>query len=352
MGIRVHLAIDADRVSDDAWRRVYEQARRVAKQWIPRPLSTSWRRIGTVQVAQYCQEIETAEGLHIVGDAEMLTIGESFVFPVRLERGARRDVERDPDPAAEDVLVAVARWHTSETERGASWRDLFGAKTQGLPYHKLIVALGLLVEHSLPGAAVVYGDFSARDGERARRGVSSILDEELELPVVTDVERLRHRLAGSLPPDALDRAIRYLGPPNPHHEVVYGDLLGLLRTAPEARVRHELEQVVLSCPDPDGLHVGTRQVLRGLVEAIQANAVRWEVRARAEQWGADRTREELAYRTRTSGMRLTSMAWDAIEAADLDELAFLYVAACMDTSRLEVHQAVRALLENRALRRS
>jgi len=49
-------------------------------------------------------------------------------------------------------------------------------------------------------------------------------------------------------------------------------------------------------------------------------------------------------------MRLTSMAWDAIEAADLDELAFLCGAICIGTTRWEVHHAVRAVLENRALR--
>jgi hypothetical protein len=46
------------------------------------------------------------------------------------------------------------------------------------------------------------------------------------------------------------------------------------------------------------------------------------------------------------------MAWDAIEAADLDKLAFLYGAICIDTSRWEVHHAVRAVLENRSLRRA
>ena len=54
---------------------------------------------------------------------------------------------------------------------------LFGAKTQGFPYHALIVALGMLVEHALPGTAVVYGQISASDCEQAQRGVASILDE-------------------------------------------------------------------------------------------------------------------------------------------------------------------------------
>ena len=44
------------------------------------------------------------------------------------------------------------------------------------------------------------------------------------------------------------------------------------------------------------------------------------------------------------------MAWDRIEAADLDELTFLFGAVCIDTTRCTTQQAVRAILENPALR--
>jgi hypothetical protein len=50
------------------------------------------------------------------------------------------------------------------------------------------------------------------------------------------------------------------------------------------------------------------------------------------------------------GIHLTSRAWDAIEAADLNELALLYGAVCRSTMSWEVHQAVRTVLENGALR--
>jgi hypothetical protein len=34
----------------------------------------------------------------------------------------------------------------------------------------------------------------------------------------------------------------------PHFEAILGDLLGRLRSSPDARVRHELKHVVRSCP--------------------------------------------------------------------------------------------------------
>jgi hypothetical protein len=172
------------------------------------------------------------------------------------------------------------------------------------------------------------------------------------LPVVVDAERLRRRLARSLNANALDQAICQLGLLDPHLEAITGALPGVLRRFPEECVSDELEHVVLSCSDPDHLSTETREVLHRLVEAIRSSVVLWELRERVEQWGAAGTREQLARRTLASGMRLTAKAWDAIEVADLDELAFLVGAACMDTTGLVVHRAVRAVLENRTLRQA
>jgi hypothetical protein len=352
MGVHVHLAVFTDRVPDTRWQEIYEKARRVVSRWTPRPLSSKWRQIGAVQVAEYGLEPETEAGLHIVGDAETLTTGESFVFPARLDRTA--SLSDAPPVLEDDVLVAVARRTAAdiaaETAPCRPWQNLLGGKTQGLPYHALIVALGLLVESSLPGTAVVYGELSPRDGEQARQGLASILGEDLAPPVVMDTQRLRRRLATALHGDTLDRALRVLGPPDPYAEAVAGELLGLLRRSADAQVRRELEHVVCSCADPRALSTETQLLFRRLLDVIRSNMVLGEVRERAEQWGTARTREELARRTVASRIRLSSMAWDAIEAADLDELAFLYAATCTNTTRFEVHHAVRAMFENRGLR--
>ena len=228
--------------------------------------------------------------------------------------------------------------------------NLLGAKTQGLPYHGLLVALGLLVENSLPGTAVVYGELSPRDGEQARLGLASILGEEFEQPVVMDVERMRRRLLGTMEAGALDAALRSLGPPDPYQEAIFGDLLGRLRSRPDARVRRELEHVVPSCRDPNHLEPGTRQLLRAILDMARSAVIRGEFRSRIQQWGAVQTRETLARMTQERGVRLTSMAWDAIETADLDELAFLIGVLCVGPMDFDVHHAVRALLENPALR--
>ena len=232
MGIHVELAVFTDRVSDDVWQAIYEKARRVATQWTPRPLAAAWRHIGVVRVAQYTLQIETSDGLHLVGDAETLTAAEGFVFPARLDRpGLARDsggsLPSVQGASPGDVLSAVVEMLDGNTVGPAGLCNLFGAKTQGLPYHVLLVALGLLVENSLPGTAVVYGELSPRDGEQARHGLASILGEEFELPVVMDVERMRRQLVGTMEAGALDEALRRLGPTDPYQEAMFGDLLAL-----------------------------------------------------------------------------------------------------------------------------
>jgi len=69
-----------------------------------------------------------------------------------------------------------------------------------------------------------------------------------------------------------------------------------------------------------------------------------------ESWGAVPTRETIARATVRASFRLTETAWDAIESADLHELAFVLAAACVADEGWQVHHAVRALLENPALR--
>ena len=333
------------------WRAVYEKVCLVARQWTPRPLSSSWREIGAVRVAQYTPEIEGETGLHIVGDATTLVTGESFIFPVRLGgRLPRRKPARTLTSAEHDVLVAVALEHAVPDD-SLDYNEIFGAKTQGYPYHTFIVALGLLVEHMLPGIALVHRDISLDNGEQARRGLSAILDEEIALPVVLDEARMRQRLAPVLNGAAVEEAVSNLGPLDSQGSALLTDLLGMLCSTPAARTRHDLEYVVLSCPDPRLLAPETRQMLRDLVEARHASMVRYEVRQRVERWGAAMTRELIARQT-SARVRLTSATWDAIEAADLDELTFVYTAICMHTHEWHLHHAIRAVIENHAIRRA
>lgn len=319
----------------------------MAKRWNPPPLSLGWRDIGRARVAQDTREIDGELGLHIVGDAQTFTTGESFTFPATL--GRRRERKRSRPVAESDVLLAVTRRAASSSVE-LGYRQLFGAKTQRFPYHTLILALGLLVENSLPRIAMVHGDISLRDAEASHRGLTAILEEALKLPVVLDEKRMRHRLGAAMDGALLERAINDLKPPDEHLIAFAADVLGMFDRTPAGRVRHELQHVVLSCPDAGLLARDTRLMLHDLVEAIHGCMARHKIRQRVGQWGAVRTREAIALQA-MSRMRFTSMTWDAIEAADLEELAFVYTAVCVHTTEWHLHHALRAVIENRRIRR-
>jgi hypothetical protein len=151
MGVHVHIAVVVERVSEEAWQRIYEMACRAAARWTPPPLSAGWRSIGNVRVAQYTTDIENANGLHLVGDAQTLAIGEGFIFPAALGKYECNDAE---SPASSyDVLLAVAHRNASP-EQQLHYRDLFGAKTQGLPYshaHRCAGAAGRALSMNMLG---------------------------------------------------------------------------------------------------------------------------------------------------------------------------------------------------------
>jgi hypothetical protein len=83
---RVYLDIIEEQVTYAAWERICERARRVVKQWKPRPLALGWRQIGDVRVAQSVLDVETEYGRCMIGDAETRTTGEGLSVVVDAER--------------------------------------------------------------------------------------------------------------------------------------------------------------------------------------------------------------------------------------------------------------------------
>lgn len=348
MGVRVYLALVAPRVDDAAWSAIYADARRVAERWTPRPLAAQWRRVGAEKVVQYSTDVEHLDGFHIVGDAVSKTTAESFVFPSTL--GSDFGPPRQRSCPDGDILVDIARYHEG-VPATLPWRELFGNKTQGFPYHTLVVALGLLVEHRLPSTALLYGDLSSTDGETARGRLGEILEEEFELPVVADPARLRARLAAELEGEVLERAARDFAPTHWLGEGLAADLLGaMLDGASTSRVHHDLEHVARSCQSPARLHESTRQFLGAVLGNIRGYVQSAELREQLAQRDAVDVHEEIARSLSRRGLPLTAEAWDAIEIADADDLAFALAVARVDAREFAIHHALRALLENRTLR--
>ncbi len=85
---------------------------------------------------------------------------------------------------------------------GYDWNDdkfshnysLWGAKTQGEPYHMYLLATARLIESRLGGKAYVYGDITMGQCDRAVRMANEYLDRKINTPDQCDLDRLLSRI--------------------------------------------------------------------------------------------------------------------------------------------------------------
>jgi len=347
MGIHVYLYADCERISPEAWRRVYDESKQVLQAWPNQPMRLGYGTVaGLENIPVYQRAVEMdcgngRRGWRVSGDMGTKRVAEAFHFPESFGTAAP-----GTPPVGEDLLVTLAR---RDDARARS--SLFGDKTQGEPYHVLIVAIATLVENRFPGVALVRGELSWRDGRDACELLHRALGERFTPPVFLDDTRMRERLLPALGPDATEAAVRCLAPPT--FSQAFRDLLPALLDTPAARFGRELESLV-SCRDVKTLGVLPRFTVLEAGRMIGKMVRRMEIRARFFDPGTGRGRKAaLASIVRGTGKNrlwLTEDAWRVIEAAPPDELCFLLVLAHVDSNEWHRRMVFRALFESAALR--
>ncbi|MCI0460445.1 MAG: hypothetical protein L0Z62_26120 [Gemmataceae bacterium] len=104
---------------------------------------------------------------------------------------------------------------------------LFRGKSQGYPYHYAMLAVGLLLENTLPGQVVVMGDINRSQAEQAAAWAGTVLHRHLELPIVTDAPRLWQRLVAAYPDQPAHAARRFFALYAGDRHTAWPVLLGL-----------------------------------------------------------------------------------------------------------------------------
>ena len=99
------------------------------------------------------------DGWHICGDANSRLLAESIELPRVL------GVESPRQPPSDIVLRALAAQSPPYDRQGLRW--LLDNKTQNKPYHSLVLAIAMLIEHRLPHAALMGGDFEPEQAQQA-----------------------------------------------------------------------------------------------------------------------------------------------------------------------------------------
>jgi hypothetical protein len=347
MGICIHTIVDPASISRSAWQRVYDETVTVLRAWPDPPIRPRYREIAGVELVVYSRDVVAPDGWHIIGDANSRLTAES----IELSRTLGVDVPRDPP--SDIVLRALAAQSPPFKRGGLRW--LLDNKTQNKPFHSLVLAIAMLIEHRLPHAALAGGDFEPEQAQEAQARLEAILGEVVPLPLAADLPRLRARLQPHLKNPELYEAIQTLSCRGTQAAV----FISLLNGSFGSRPHQEIEEAV-SCTDVSTLDDLTRDAFDLLMAqskalfgrpvpdgpadcaAFPAEIVRLDTRGLLEV---------IAAGTKTTYLRLTEMAWDEIQHASLPELYLLAMLATHPTSGLIGHQLRRAAFESAAIRR-
>ena len=165
MGIFIYLSI-SESVTKDEWASVYGETLRLVEAFpLAERMEVSIRGIKTICLVP-TKEREERYGWHdekvqtgwfADGDYESFCTAEAYFLPKNLVT----DEEYDPD--APDAMFRVLPSYLDydwKDSRFSRCYELWGAKTQGEPYHMYLLAIACLIESRLGSKAFVYGDIT------------------------------------------------------------------------------------------------------------------------------------------------------------------------------------------------
>lgn len=199
MGIYIHMSI-SESVTKDEWASVYEETLRLVEAFpFAERMEVPVRGIKTICLVPtkerkkrrgwYDENICT--GWCTDGDYESLCTAEEYFLPRELVT----DDSYDPD--APDAMYSEL-----PSLLGFDWKDarfrrqyhLWGAKTQGEPYHMYLLAVACLIESRLGAKAFVYGDITKGQCRKAVEMANQYLDNKIDIPVRCDPDKFLARI--------------------------------------------------------------------------------------------------------------------------------------------------------------
>ncbi|MCA9710244.1 MAG: hypothetical protein KDK70_30675 [Myxococcales bacterium] len=350
MGVSIHVIVDPTCIARAVWERVYHETVDILRGWPDPPLRPVRREVAGVDVVVYTRDVVVEHGWHICGDATSRRLGES------IELSSVLGVDRPRTPPSDLLARILASREPPYDAQGLEW--LLGNKTQGKPFHALVLAVAMLIEHRLPQAALVGGDFTPDEARAAGARVQEILGEEISLPLCAEPERLRERLRPLVREAELVLAVETLSCRGPLAGILLGLLDGSLG-APGSYNRQQIERAV-ACTDVSTLDLLTRQAfefMMGQSKALFGQAMGDGPGAplglprKLCALGAGELLEIIACGTRATYLRLTEMAWQEIQCSPLPELRLLALLATHATAGTIAQKLRRAVFESTAIRR-
>lgn len=194
MGIAISLRIIPGRIDADEWMRFYQDSLRFLQSFPGGIVGSQKISINSHTRYQYSRNIEfnsddpDSRCWKVVGTLEGLALGECFELCANLAKYAR-----EQRIGQISILDDLPKGNHPEVAM------VFSAKTQGMPYHHAILAVGILAEWRFPDSALVSGDLDKAQARVSIDHLNTILGETGPLPLLTDAQTLYDQISQTNP---------------------------------------------------------------------------------------------------------------------------------------------------------
>ncbi|QQK74918.1 hypothetical protein HUG15_04405 [Salicibibacter cibarius] len=205
MGVYIFMDILPNEIDPDEWEDVYEESLQLidAYPFLDNTVDTEthgviWRyghRAKELEM-DFDHDYRRQLGWHVFGDYPSMQSAESFSLFRNL--ACYRKKARGND-GHNDILVKSIE--QEGTEIPVNNVTVFGNKTQGFPFHIYLLAIACLIESRFPKHAMVKGDISIAQMQKAIDWANSILNKPIQLTERANNEKLLLRIKAILPDD-------------------------------------------------------------------------------------------------------------------------------------------------------
>lgn len=199
MGISIHLNISKS-VTQEEWEQVYNETLCLVEKF---PLAEK-RKVPVHGIDTFCMvstkereetylypKKKTVRLWSAIGDLDTLKTAEEYSLPRELVD------ESSYEPDAGDALLGALPAYMSyawDHDRFNHVYEMWGAKTQGEPYHLYLLAIAALIEARLGRKAFIYGDITRGQFKRAVELANQHLTVPIDVPDRCDMERFFSRV--------------------------------------------------------------------------------------------------------------------------------------------------------------
>ncbi|MCG7334681.1 hypothetical protein MHZ95_05210 [Sporosarcina sp. ACRSM] len=209
MGVMIFLDIMPDHIDASEWEKVYEETLEIINGYPfldsifdDQTYHCNWQYVTRTE-ERAIPFADNQIGWHTIGDEQSLKIAESFVLVKDLQY-YREYCGRGGN--CEDILFSSIYDYPGINEQLKQLKvnkvHVFDAKTQGEPFHIPLLAIACLIESRFPQHAMVYGDISIGQMEKALKWANSILKKPIELTERANNGKLLMRIKQELKDEA------------------------------------------------------------------------------------------------------------------------------------------------------